>query len=160
MGTPTASVSHHIANVQKLLAASGVKYSMHSAGTTLEGTWEEGMCLTVYLFSKYPVIPLSRGSSQVFSLQCPPLPYYPIYTMCIGITHTMARPWQNSSFPISFVFDYSLPCNKRPFSNYSGIFFGKLSLGFLKHQIIQSFSTWDLRGSLDNSLQFLENYKD
>ncbi|KAK6527018.1 hypothetical protein TWF281_010214 [Arthrobotrys megalospora] len=41
MGTPTASVSQHIANIQKLLAASGIKYSMHSAGTTLEGSWEE-----------------------------------------------------------------------------------------------------------------------
>jgi len=43
MATPTASVSHHIANVQKLLAASGIKYSMHSAGTTLEGSWDEVM---------------------------------------------------------------------------------------------------------------------
>ncbi|RVD86370.1 uncharacterized protein DFL_004650 [Arthrobotrys flagrans] len=41
IGTPTASVSQHIANIQKLLAASGIKYSMHSAGTTLEGSWEE-----------------------------------------------------------------------------------------------------------------------
>ncbi|KAK6354790.1 hypothetical protein TWF696_003924 [Orbilia brochopaga] len=41
IGTPTASVSQYIANVQKLLAASGVKYSMHSAGTTLEGSWDE-----------------------------------------------------------------------------------------------------------------------
>ncbi|EWC47328.1 hypothetical protein DRE_00296 [Drechslerella stenobrocha 248] len=42
IGTPTASVSQYIASVQKLLATSGVKYSMHSAGTTLEGTWDEG----------------------------------------------------------------------------------------------------------------------
>ncbi|KAJ6261365.1 hypothetical protein Dda_4035 [Drechslerella dactyloides] len=41
IGTPTASVSHYIANVQKLLAASGVKYYLHSAGTTLEGSWDE-----------------------------------------------------------------------------------------------------------------------
>jgi uncharacterized protein YqgV (UPF0045/DUF77 family) len=25
-----------------MIAASGIKYSMHSAGTTLEGSWEEG----------------------------------------------------------------------------------------------------------------------
>ncbi|KAK6538818.1 hypothetical protein TWF694_010383 [Orbilia ellipsospora] len=41
IGTPTASVSRYIANVQKLLCASGVKHSMHSAGTTIEGTWDE-----------------------------------------------------------------------------------------------------------------------
>ncbi|KAF3178750.1 hypothetical protein TWF225_007778 [Orbilia oligospora] len=41
IGTPTASVSQHIANIQKMIAASGIKYSMHSAGTTLEGSWEE-----------------------------------------------------------------------------------------------------------------------
>lgn len=35
IGTPTASVSGEIAEVQRLLKRSGVKYSMHSAGTTL-----------------------------------------------------------------------------------------------------------------------------
>lgn len=35
LGTPTASVSKEVAEVQKLLKRSGVKYSMHSAGTTL-----------------------------------------------------------------------------------------------------------------------------
>lgn len=35
LGTPTASVSKEVAEVQKLLKQSGVKYSMHSAGTTL-----------------------------------------------------------------------------------------------------------------------------
>jgi hypothetical protein len=33
IGTPTASVSHEIAAVQRLLKKSGVNYSMHSAGT-------------------------------------------------------------------------------------------------------------------------------
>lgn len=34
-GTPTASVSQEIAAVQRLLKKTGIKYSMHSAGTTL-----------------------------------------------------------------------------------------------------------------------------
>lgn len=38
IGTPTASVSAQIAEVQRLLKKSGLKYSMHSAGTTL-GEW-------------------------------------------------------------------------------------------------------------------------
>lgn len=43
LGTPTASVSEQIADVQRLLAKSGLKYSMHSAGTTVEGSWDEVM---------------------------------------------------------------------------------------------------------------------
>jgi uncharacterized protein YqgV (UPF0045/DUF77 family) len=35
IGTPTASVSQEIAVVQQLMALSGLKYHMHSAGTTL-----------------------------------------------------------------------------------------------------------------------------
>lgn len=38
IGTPTASVSAQIADVQRLLKKSGLKYSMHSAGTTV-GKW-------------------------------------------------------------------------------------------------------------------------
>jgi len=45
LGTPTASVSKEVAAVQRLLKKSGVKYSMHSAGTTLEGTWEQVMTI-------------------------------------------------------------------------------------------------------------------
>ncbi|KAF4555980.1 putative thiamine-binding protein [Elsinoe fawcettii] len=41
IGTPTASVSNEIADVQRLIAKSGLKYSMHSAGTTVEGSWTE-----------------------------------------------------------------------------------------------------------------------
>jgi len=39
LGTPTASVSKEVAEVQRLLKKSGLDYSMHSAGTTV------GMCL-------------------------------------------------------------------------------------------------------------------
>ena len=35
IGTPTASVSQHIADVQRLMQKCGLEYSMHSAGTTV-----------------------------------------------------------------------------------------------------------------------------
>ena len=35
LGTPTASVSKEVAEVQRILKKSGLNYSMHSAGTTL-----------------------------------------------------------------------------------------------------------------------------
>jgi hypothetical protein len=35
IGTPTASISNEIAAVQQLMKASGLSYSMHSAGTTV-----------------------------------------------------------------------------------------------------------------------------
>ncbi|KAJ5126095.1 hypothetical protein N7526_008272 [Penicillium atrosanguineum] len=40
IGTASASVSAQIAEVQRLIEQSGVKYTMHSAGTTLEGSWD------------------------------------------------------------------------------------------------------------------------
>ncbi|KIW73571.1 hypothetical protein PV04_01676 [Phialophora macrospora] len=45
LGTPTASVSAQIAEVQRLMKKSGLKYSMHSAGTTVEGSWDDVMRL-------------------------------------------------------------------------------------------------------------------
>jgi uncharacterized protein YqgV (UPF0045/DUF77 family) len=35
IGTPTASVSKEIAEVQRLMKQSGLNYTMHSAGTTI-----------------------------------------------------------------------------------------------------------------------------
>ncbi|KAG9243602.1 cell wall biogenesis protein-like protein Ecm15 [Calycina marina] len=43
IGTPTASVSNEVAAVQRLMKASGLSHSMHSAGTTLEGSWDDVM---------------------------------------------------------------------------------------------------------------------
>ncbi|KAJ5168991.1 cell wall biogenesis protein Ecm15 [Penicillium canariense] len=40
IGTASASVSAQIADVQRLIEQSGLTYSMHSAGTTLEGSWD------------------------------------------------------------------------------------------------------------------------
>ncbi|KAF5020748.1 hypothetical protein F66182_7208 [Fusarium sp. NRRL 66182] len=43
IGTGTPSVAEDIAEVQKVLKASGLKYTLHSAGTTVEGSWDEVM---------------------------------------------------------------------------------------------------------------------
>ncbi|BCR96972.1 hypothetical protein AnigIFM60653_007905 [Aspergillus niger] len=40
IGTSSPSVSAQIADVQRLIEKSGLKYVMHSAGTTLEGPWD------------------------------------------------------------------------------------------------------------------------
>lgn len=45
IGTPTASVSQEVADVQRLMKQSNISYSMHSAGTTVEGSWDEVMQL-------------------------------------------------------------------------------------------------------------------
>ncbi|KAJ5292850.1 uncharacterized protein N7443_008803 [Penicillium atrosanguineum] len=36
-----ASFSQQIADIQRLIQQSGLKYVMHATGTTLEGTWDE-----------------------------------------------------------------------------------------------------------------------
>ncbi|KAH7374709.1 YkoF-like protein [Plectosphaerella cucumerina] len=41
VGTAHPSVAEEVAEVQKLLKASGLKYHMHSAGTTVEGSWDD-----------------------------------------------------------------------------------------------------------------------
>jgi len=43
VGTGSVSVANEVAEVQKLLKASGLTYTMHSAGTTVEGPWDEVM---------------------------------------------------------------------------------------------------------------------
>lgn len=43
VGTGTLSVAKEVAEVQKLLKASGLTYTMHSAGTTVEGSWDQVM---------------------------------------------------------------------------------------------------------------------
>ncbi|KAL2124363.1 hypothetical protein VTJ04DRAFT_728 [Mycothermus thermophilus] len=43
IGTGNVSVAKEVAEVQKVLKASGVKYTLHSAGTTVEGSWDEVM---------------------------------------------------------------------------------------------------------------------
>ncbi|RMJ25367.1 cell wall biogenesis protein [Aspergillus sp. HF37] len=40
IGTSSPSVSAQIVDVQRLIQQSGLSYTMHSAGTTLEGPWD------------------------------------------------------------------------------------------------------------------------
>jgi len=41
IGTPTVSVSEYIAEVVTIIKESGLHYVLHSAGTTIEGPWDE-----------------------------------------------------------------------------------------------------------------------
>ncbi|KAJ4319732.1 UPF0045 protein M15 [Fusarium piperis] len=43
LGTGSLSVAEDIAEVQRVLKASGLKYTLHSAGTTVEGSWDDVM---------------------------------------------------------------------------------------------------------------------
>ncbi|SPN98393.1 related to ECM15 protein, involved in cell wall biogenesis and architecture [Cephalotrichum gorgonifer] len=43
LGTGSPSVANEIAEVQKLIRSSGLKHTMHSAGTTIEGSWDDVM---------------------------------------------------------------------------------------------------------------------
>ncbi|KAK3333820.1 YkoF-like protein [Cercophora scortea] len=43
IGTHNVSVAQEVADVQRLLKDSGLFYTMHSAGTTVEGSWDEVM---------------------------------------------------------------------------------------------------------------------
>ncbi|KAK3322151.1 YkoF-like protein [Apodospora peruviana] len=43
VGTANVSVAQEVAQVQKLLNASRLTCTMHSAGTTVEGSWDEVM---------------------------------------------------------------------------------------------------------------------
>ncbi|KAI2613159.1 YkoF-like protein [Hypoxylon fragiforme] len=43
VGTGNVSVAEEVAAVQKLLQVSGLTYTMHSAGTTVEGSWDDVM---------------------------------------------------------------------------------------------------------------------
>lgn len=63
IGTPTASVSSEVAAVQRLLKKSGVKYSMHSAGTTLG---------TLRFTPTIPIIPLLNPHPPIKLLHTPP----------------------------------------------------------------------------------------
>ncbi|KAL2046584.1 hypothetical protein ABVK25_011709 [Lepraria finkii] len=45
IGTQTASVSQEVADVQRLMQKSNLTHSMHSAGTTVEGSWDDVMRL-------------------------------------------------------------------------------------------------------------------
>ncbi|KAI5278626.1 hypothetical protein KEM52_004640, partial [Ascosphaera acerosa] len=41
LGTGNPSVSSEVAEIQKVIQKSGLKYHLHSAGTTIEGPWRD-----------------------------------------------------------------------------------------------------------------------
>ncbi|CAI7658828.1 Cell wall biogenesis protein Ecm15 [Penicillium freii] len=41
IGTSSPSVANEVAEIQRLVETCGLKYVMHSAGTTLEGSWDQ-----------------------------------------------------------------------------------------------------------------------
>ena len=41
LGTPTASVSHHVAHVERILAKYPLKTKLHAYGTNIEGKWDD-----------------------------------------------------------------------------------------------------------------------
>ncbi|OAQ96863.1 hypothetical protein LLEC1_04699 [Akanthomyces lecanii] len=45
VGTGNVSVAEEVADVQRVLEASGLRYTMHSAGTTVEGAWDQVMAV-------------------------------------------------------------------------------------------------------------------
>ncbi|KAG5927292.1 hypothetical protein E4U53_002891 [Claviceps sorghi] len=45
VGTNRVSVADEIALVQRVLEASGLRYTLHSAGTTVEGSWTDVMAV-------------------------------------------------------------------------------------------------------------------
>lgn len=54
LGTPTASVSKEVAEVQRLLKKSGLVYEMHSAGTTVGTTSRATQSSAALHLSLYP----------------------------------------------------------------------------------------------------------
>ncbi|KAK9448682.1 YkoF-like protein [Limtongia smithiae] len=65
MGTETASISKYIAEVQVLIRSSGLKYSMHSAGTTVEGPWDKVMELIGKAHELIHSLGVSRVQSDI-----------------------------------------------------------------------------------------------
>ena len=61
LGTPTASVSAQIADVQRLMKQSGLKYSMHSAGTTVGELHISCIC-----YFRYNIKERSHCHSDIF----------------------------------------------------------------------------------------------
>jgi uncharacterized protein (TIGR00106 family) len=43
LGLPTPSVCREISQIQRFLALTGLHYTMHASGTTIDGSWEDVM---------------------------------------------------------------------------------------------------------------------
>ncbi|GMG36299.1 hypothetical protein B5S33_g3502 [[Candida] boidinii] len=65
IGTPTPSVSDYIAEVEKLIRESGLHSVLHSAGTTIEGPWDEVMELIGQLHERVHEMGIVRVQSDI-----------------------------------------------------------------------------------------------
>lgn len=65
IGTPTPSVSDYIVEVEKKIRASGLKNQMHSAGTAIEGPWDEVMELIGQLHERVHEMGILRVQSDI-----------------------------------------------------------------------------------------------
>lgn len=65
IGTPTPSVSDYIVEVEKKIKASGLKSELHSAGTAIEGPWDEVMSLIGELHQTVHEMGIFRVQSDI-----------------------------------------------------------------------------------------------
>ncbi|KAG0680788.1 hypothetical protein C6P40_003942 [Pichia californica] len=65
IGTPTPSVSDYIVECEKLIRASGLKNKLHSAGTSIEGPWNDVMELIGKLHQRVHDMGILRVQSDV-----------------------------------------------------------------------------------------------
>lgn len=65
IGTATPSVSDYIVECEKLIQKSGLKNKLHSAGTTIEGPWDEVMTLIGTLHEKVHEMGIYRVQSDI-----------------------------------------------------------------------------------------------
>lgn len=65
LGTSSPSIASEIAAVQLLLKESGLDFTLHSAGTTVEGSWEEVMTVIGKAHSLVHGLGVARVQSSV-----------------------------------------------------------------------------------------------
>jgi hypothetical protein len=96
IGTPTASVSAQIADVQRLMKTSGLSYSMHSAGTTVVSCsgfcfpYPSSLALLSCFGSHVPIFPSTAIVPPICSL-----------TLCIIIGPSICCALYHTHFPPS-----------------------------------------------------------
>lgn len=65
IGTPTPSVSDYIVECEKVIQGSGLKSKLHSAGTSIEGPWDEVMALIGQLHQRVHDMGILRVQSDI-----------------------------------------------------------------------------------------------
>lgn len=65
IGTATPSVSDYVVECEKLIRSSGLKNTLHSAGTTIEGPWDEVMNLIGKLHERVHEMGVLRVQSDI-----------------------------------------------------------------------------------------------